>query len=94
MLLAAAVRETAAMHKSRLPKSVLGLPDLDHSRSSVLQSLGSAASQRTYGGVPFAETSSRLSLKRHLRVCRVCSQVVPPHPSRTLETVRTSRYVV
>ncbi len=35
-------------HKSRLPKSVLRLPDLDHSKSSVLQSLGSAASQRTY----------------------------------------------
>src|SRR5258708_6484706 len=30
------------------PKSVLGLPDLDHSKASVLQSLGSVASKRTY----------------------------------------------
>jgi hypothetical protein len=48
------VRETAAMRqknktKRRLPKTVLRLPDLDHSKSSVLQSLGSTASQRTYG---------------------------------------------
>ena len=35
--------------KRRSPRSVLRLPDLDHSKSSVLQSLGSAASQRTYG---------------------------------------------
>src|SRR3981189_3358019 len=35
--------------KRRWPKTVLRLPDLDHSKSSVLQSLGSAASQRTYG---------------------------------------------
>src|ERR1035437_4029542 len=35
--------------KRRLPKTVLRLPDLDHSKSSVLQSLGSTASQRTYG---------------------------------------------
>ena len=35
--------------KRRSPKTVLRLPDLDHSKSSVLQSLGSAASQRTYG---------------------------------------------
>ena len=34
--------------KRRSPKTVLHLPDLDHSKSSVLQSLGSAASQRTY----------------------------------------------
>ena len=34
--------------RCRSPKSVLRLPDLDHSKSSVLQSLGSAASQRTY----------------------------------------------
>ena len=30
------------------PKNVLRLPDLDHSRASVLQSLGSVASKRTY----------------------------------------------
>ena len=35
--------------KRRSPRSVLRLPDLDHSKSSVLQSLGSVASQRTYG---------------------------------------------
>src|ERR1700750_2864717 len=35
--------------KRRSPRSVLRLPDLDHSISSVLQSLGSVASQRTYG---------------------------------------------
>jgi hypothetical protein len=35
--------------KRRSPKSVLRLPDLDHSKSSVLQTLGSAASQKTYG---------------------------------------------
>ena len=35
--------------KHRSPRSVLRLPDLDHSKSSVLQSLGSVASQRTYG---------------------------------------------
>jgi integrase len=34
--------------KRRSPKTVLRLPDLDHSKSSVLQTLGSAASQRTY----------------------------------------------
>jgi phage baseplate assembly protein W len=37
--------------KRRSPKTVLRLPDLDHSKSSVLQTLGSAASQRTYGHV-------------------------------------------
>src|SRR6202045_5141168 len=31
------------------PKSILRLPDLDHSKSSVLQSLGSPASKRAYG---------------------------------------------
>jgi hypothetical protein len=30
------------------PKKVLRLPDLDHSKASVLQSLGSIASKRTY----------------------------------------------
>jgi hypothetical protein len=30
------------------PKKVLRLPDLDHSKASVLQSLGSVASKRTY----------------------------------------------
>ena len=58
------MRETAAMrqkskHKSRLPKSVLGLPDLDHSKSSVLQSLGPAASQRTYGQSRRADLGER-----------------------------------
>jgi hypothetical protein len=35
--------------KRRSSKSILRLPDLDHSRSSVLQSLGSTDSKRTYG---------------------------------------------
>lgn len=48
-----AVKETAAMRQKRKakrgsPKSVLRLPDLDHSKTSVLQSLGSIASKRTY----------------------------------------------
>ena len=30
------------------PKSVLRLPDLDHSKTSVLQTLGSVASKHTY----------------------------------------------
>jgi integrase len=34
--------------KRRSPKTVLRLPDLDHSKSSVLQTLGSAASRKTY----------------------------------------------
>jgi integrase len=34
--------------KKRSTRTVLRLPDLDHSKSSVLQSLGSAASKRTY----------------------------------------------
>ena len=36
-------------NKVRSTRTVLRLPDLDHSKSSVLQSLGSAASKRTYG---------------------------------------------
>jgi integrase len=36
-------------NKHRSTQSILRLPDLDHSKSSVLQSLGSAASKRTYG---------------------------------------------
>ncbi|RZU39128.1 site-specific recombinase XerD [Edaphobacter modestus] len=35
--------------RHRSTKSTLRLPDLDHSKNSVLQSLGSAASKRTYG---------------------------------------------
>jgi hypothetical protein len=35
--------------KSRSTRTTLRLPDLDHSKNSVLQSLGSAASKRTYG---------------------------------------------
>jgi site-specific recombinase XerD len=35
--------------KRGTPKKVLRLPDLDHSKASVLQSLGSIASKRTYG---------------------------------------------
>ena len=35
--------------KHRSTRAILRLPDLDHSKSSVLQSLGSAASKRTYG---------------------------------------------
>jgi len=49
-----AVWETASMtqkrqSKYRSPKSMLRLPDLDHSKAAVLQSLGSLASRRTYG---------------------------------------------
>ena len=36
-------------NKARSTRTVLRLPDLDHSKSSVLQSLDSAASKRTYG---------------------------------------------
>ena len=36
-------------NKHRSTRTVLRLPDLDHSKSSVLQSLGSAAWKRTYG---------------------------------------------
>jgi hypothetical protein len=36
-------------NKQRSTQSILRLPDLDHSKSSVLQTLGSAASKRTYG---------------------------------------------
>jgi site-specific recombinase XerD len=35
--------------KLRSAKTTLRLPDLDHSKTSVLQSLGSVASKRTYG---------------------------------------------
>ncbi len=35
--------------KRRSTRTTLRLPDLDHSKNSVLQSLGSAASKRTYG---------------------------------------------
>jgi hypothetical protein len=46
-------RETAPMPqklaaKRRSAKDVLRLPDLDHSKTSVLQGLGSVASKRTY----------------------------------------------
>ena len=34
--------------KCRSPKTVLRLPGLDHSKSSMLQTLGSVASQKTY----------------------------------------------
>lgn len=34
--------------KQRSTRTMLRLPDLDHPKSSVLQSLGSAASKRTY----------------------------------------------
>src|ERR1700720_3549898 len=34
--------------KHRSTRAILRLPDLDHSKSSVLQSLGSVASKRTY----------------------------------------------
>src|ERR1700709_1647453 len=49
-----AVREPASMvqkrkYTHRSTRTILRLPDLDHSKSSVLQSLGSAASKRTYG---------------------------------------------
>lgn len=36
-------------NQQRSTRTILRLPDLDHSKSSVLQSLGSAASKRTYG---------------------------------------------
>jgi hypothetical protein len=49
-----AVWEAASMHQKRKAKrrstrTTLRLPDLDYSKNSVLQSLGSAASKRTYG---------------------------------------------
>jgi hypothetical protein len=34
--------------KRRSPQNVLRLPELDHSKASALQSLGSIASKRTY----------------------------------------------
>src|ERR1700712_1478549 len=47
-------KEAASMTQKRKPnhrstRTILRLPDLDHSKSSVLQSLGSPASKRTYG---------------------------------------------
>jgi hypothetical protein len=36
-------------NKDRSTRTILRLPDLDHSKTSVIQSLGSAASKRTYG---------------------------------------------
>src|SRR5580658_2353628 len=53
MIIMGRSRETAPMPKkprAKLgsPKNVLRLPDLDHSKASVLQSLGSIASKRTY----------------------------------------------
>ena len=37
------------MNRGRSTRTTLRLPDLDQSKNSVLQSLGSAASKRTYG---------------------------------------------
>jgi hypothetical protein len=56
MIIMGRFRETAPMPKKPRakrgsPKSVLRLPDLDHSKASVLQSLGSIASKRTYAFV-------------------------------------------
>jgi hypothetical protein len=34
--------------KKRVPKRVLGLPDLEHAKTAVLNSLTSASGQRTY----------------------------------------------
>jgi site-specific recombinase XerD len=53
MIIMGRFRETAPMPKKPRakrgsPKNVLRLPDLDHSKTSVLQSLGSIASKRTY----------------------------------------------
>jgi hypothetical protein len=36
-------------NRGRSTRTTLRLPDLDQSKNSVLQSLGSAASKRTYG---------------------------------------------
>jgi hypothetical protein len=52
-IMAGRFRETAPMPKKPgakrgSAKNVLRLPDLDHSKTSVLQSLGSVASKRTY----------------------------------------------
>ena len=49
-----AVMEAASMNqkrknRGRSTRTTLRLPDLDQSKNSVLQSLGSAASKRTYG---------------------------------------------
>src|ERR1700734_3799246 len=53
MIIMGRFRETAPMPKKPRakrgsPTNVLRLPDLDHSKTSVLQSLGSVASKRTY----------------------------------------------
>jgi hypothetical protein len=53
MIILGRFRETAPMPKKPRakrgsPKNVLRLPDLDYSKTSVLQSLGSIASKRTY----------------------------------------------
>src|ERR1700689_5270423 len=52
-IIAGRFRETAPMPKKpttkrRSARNTLRLPDLDHSKTSVLQSLGSMASKRTY----------------------------------------------
>src|ERR1700733_11023075 len=52
-IIAGRFRETAPMPKKpttkrRSARNTLRLPDLDHSKTSVLQSLGSVASKRTY----------------------------------------------
>jgi hypothetical protein len=52
-IMAERFRETAPMPKKfvtkrRSARNTLCLPDLDHSKTSVLQSLGSVASKRTY----------------------------------------------
>jgi integrase len=41
------IQKRKSNHRSN--RTILRLPDLDHSKSAVLQSLGSAASKRTYG---------------------------------------------
>jgi hypothetical protein len=43
-------------------KNVLRLPDLDHSKASVLQSLGSVASKRTYAFARLAPATINLRL--------------------------------
>jgi hypothetical protein len=35
-------------HKKKVPKRVLALPDLEHAKTAVLNSLTSASGQRTY----------------------------------------------
>ena len=54
-MLFGAAKEAAPManplktKRKKLPKTVLKLPDLEHSRSAVLNSLASASSRRSYG---------------------------------------------